>query len=79
MSFGDSKKIIGSAKVDFGKDLFFAEGKKKVRNWRNSVSILFPNLVESGIVNTKTMIFVGFWYEKNRKALRRRSRANESP
>ena len=78
MSFGNLTKIIGSAKVNFRINLCFVEGSKKVRHWRNWIGIFF-NLFESTIVDTKKKGFIGFWYEKNRKAHSGSARANESP
>ena len=61
VAFSNLNKMISSTKVNFGEELCVVEVCKKVRHWRNGVSILVAYCIQVPVIHaeSKSSVLLG--------------------
>src|SRR6185369_17822951 len=78
VSFSNTNEVVGVSEVEGCVDSSFSGSLEKVGNQRKRIAILFRDLIETSVIDTKTKGSIFLADEEDRCAVRGRGRSNEA-
>src|SRR6185369_1674250 len=78
VSFGNMNEVVGMLEVEGCVDSSFSGGLEKVGNQRKRIVVLFRDLIETSVIDTKTKGSIFLVDEEDGCAMRGRGRSNEA-